>query len=227
MMLRLWRTAFGRWENIESLMAFDSSHQVPSTFFVGIQKGRQLAYTQEKAAFWIRRILSEGFDVGVHGIEFENTKDIGQEHGRFLEICGQNGFGVRMHCLARDEGTLNRLAEAEYSFDSSVMSLQAPYRIGRMWELPLQLMDGDIICGQRRWQSRNLCQAKVATLAILDQAIKKELPYFNVLFHDVYYSDGFRTWKKWYEWLVDFLMTGGYPFISFKEAVQELEQTAA
>lgn len=227
LLIRVGRIALGRWENIEDLMAFDCANQVPSTFFVGMGNGRQLSYPFAKSVQWVNRIQASGFGVGVHGIDFKNPAGIRREFERFKQASKMDRFGIRMHCLMRDDDTLEWLERAGYHFDSSVMGLERPYRIGRLWVMPLQVMDGEIFCTSRRWQGRNLRQAKAATLQVLEQAKDRGLPYFNILFHDFYYYEGFLTWKKWYEWLIHFLHCQSYQFVSFRQAVAELEEAGS
>ncbi|MDQ7786438.1 MAG: hypothetical protein RDU01_02415 [Thermodesulfovibrionales bacterium] len=211
-----------KWHNLEELMAFDKTHSIPSTFFVGVAHGRGLRYSLQDAAFWIDRILREGFEAGVHGIVDDNYELLADEHKRFKDITGLAQFGIRMHYLKTCHETMGFLDKAGYMFDTSLFTFSAPFKAGNLWEFPLHIMDGYIMCNKRRWQNQTLCQAKDNTKIILDGLNKIKLKYITILFHDCYFSDSFSTWKEWYVWVVDYLKINKVVFISYADAVREL-----
>lgn len=220
---RLGDIARNKWNNLESLMAFNKSYDIPATFFFGVEKGMGLCYALEDAAQWVRRVLQESFDVGVHGIAFEGYTDIKTEYNRFAAMTGLNRFGMRMHYLRMNGDTLKFLSDTGYLFDTSVSELKAPFKIGAMWEFPVHLMDGFVICGDARWQSRNLAECKEATQRVIETASAAGFPYLTVVLHDRYFSDSFKTWKEWYVWLVEHLKSNGLEFISYRQAIDEME----
>ncbi|MDI6740191.1 MAG: hypothetical protein QME74_07490 [Candidatus Edwardsbacteria bacterium] len=221
-LLRCANMACNRWQNIEELMEYDISRKVPSTFFVGVANGKGLSYSPAQAAKWIERIKKQGFDVGVHGINYDDAIVVKQEHDRFADIYRSNDFGIRMHYLRRTEQTMELLSQAGYSYDCSEPGMIRPRLVGRMWEFPLQLMDGWVLCEGTRWQNRDLEQAKAATIGIIDQAARADLPYCSLLFHDRYFDDSFLSWKQWYMWVIDHLCVQGYSFCDYRTAVSEL-----
>jgi hypothetical protein len=212
-----------RLENIRPLMAFDAANQVPSTFFIGVGKGRQLSYDLDAAAYWVNAIKAQGFEVGVHGIEYNHLPTMKNERNTFSKLGTTNRFGIRMHTLAQNETTLKKLAQAGYAYDSTTEGMRDPYKIGHMWEFPLQLMDCNIFCDGRRWQTADLNQARTKTIKMIEEAEKKNLKYFSILFHDFYFCDGFTKWKEWYMWLIEFFKSSGVRFINFSGAIAELE----
>jgi len=151
------------WNHIEALMVFDRQHGIPSTFFIGVNNGKFLSYGKDIARDWINRISSHGFDVGVHGIEYDDFKAMTEEHREFRQMSGLDSFGIRMHYLQRAPDTIEFLSRIGYSFDSSDPALKPPYHVGFMWEFPLHVMDGDILCNGARWQNRKLEEARQAT----------------------------------------------------------------
>jgi len=215
-----------KWQNINELMFFDKSHEVKSTFFVGVANGMSLRYSLKLAKFWIREILAEGFDVGVHGISYQDLKGILQEHDKFREISGLETFGIRMHYLRTGEQTLYLLDKAGYLFDSTLYSLKAPFRIGRMWEFPLHIMDGNVFYTNGHWQDITLKEAKDLTKRITERADQIGVRYFTVLFHDRYFSEEFGQWKEWYMWLISYLKDNGVPFIDYRGAIDELRNSS-
>ncbi|MDA8387670.1 MAG: hypothetical protein M0Z58_03260 [Nitrospiraceae bacterium] len=216
-----------RWNNIADLMKFDRGRGVPSTFFFGVQNGLGLSYTPDDAKLWMNRVAREGFSIGVHGIAFELPEEIRREHDAFAAATGLDGFGIRMHYLRRNPETLANLEKTGYKFDSTLPELTPPFKVGGMWEFPLHIMDGDILCGNGRWQDRTLEQAKDSTKAILEASADRGIEYFTILLHDRYFSDSFRTWKEWYVWVTEFLKESGCRFVSYDGAIGELERAHA
>ena len=212
-----------KWHNLTELMQFDKRKGVPSTFFIGVSKGRGLAYSLSNAEFWIKKIIEEGFKVGVHGISFEDYSGIKREYETFKKISGLGNFGIRMHYLKINDKTLSILNEIGYLYDSSIYELSNPFKVGDLWEFPLSLMDGYIFNKNSRYQDQNLKQVKDATKEIIEKAFINNLKYFTLLFHDRYFSDSFWTWREWYVWLVEYLKESKIEFITFEEAIKEME----
>lgn len=100
-----------KWNNIEKLMDFDEKMGIPSTFFVGVNNGLGMSYNLEQSEFWIRRIKERGFDVGVHGIAFDNFDEMQKEYLTFKELSGMDSFGIRMHYLRVGDETLKNLSK--------------------------------------------------------------------------------------------------------------------
>ena len=214
-----------QWQHIEILHKFNSQNNVPSTYFIGVNKGVGLTYSQIQSAYWIQKLLKMGCDVNVHGIEFENFEKIKAEFSLFKNISKQENFGSRMHYIRTNENTFSNMAKVGYSFDSSEMGFKAPYKIGTMWEFPFQIMDGYIIEKPKQWQSKNFKQSCDETKIIIDKAFDFKLPYLGIDFHDRYFSDSHKTWKEWYMWLIEYLSSQKIEFVNFKQAITELENS--
>ena len=87
-----------------------------------------------------------------------------------------------------------------------------------MWEFPLHIMDGYVL------QVGDVEQSRKNTIDILKKVQEQGLPYCTILFHDYYYNSRcYPQEKEWYCWLVEYLEKKGFEFISFREAVKELE----
>lgn len=220
---RMMDIARNKWQNLDSLMQFNKKFGIPATFFFGMEKGMGLRYSLEDAAFWINKVIQENFDIGVHGIAYTEYDGIKAEFNRFAEIAGLGKFGVRMHYLRMNGDTLKFLSDTGYLFDTSVSELKAPFKIGAMWEFPVHIMDGFVMCRDARWQSRNLAECKEATQRVIESASAAGFPYLTVVLHDRYFSDSFRTWKEWYIWLVEYLKSNGMEFVSYRQAIEEME----
>jgi hypothetical protein len=221
---------YNKWHNIESMMEFDRQRKVPSTFFIAVNKGRQLSYSLRSGAYWIEKIQQEGFDVGVHGIVFDDYAGVQKEYLLFKEYAGTDGCGIRFHdigvrsCDAKlTHENLEMLSRTGYLFSSNTFEFSNPHKVAGLWEFPIQLMDGYLFRKNRGWQNRSLQQAQQETEDLIKKAIQKGIQYFNVISHDFYFSDNFRTSKEWYRWFIDYCLERGFRFVSYREAVLELE----
>ena len=57
----------------------------------------------------------------------------------------------------------------------------------------------------------------------IDNLISKDISYLTFLFHDRYFNDSFKIWKKWYIWSILYFEKLGYKFISYPDAIREIE----
>lgn len=202
-------------------MAFDQRQGIPATFFVGVSKGKGLSYSVANARTWIIHLLHNGFDVGVHGIAYDNFELMQREYRTFKAISGLDMFGIRMHYLRKNADTLQILEKIGYLFDSSVYEITGPKTIGQTWEFPLHIMDTRILY-QGMTQPVSFAEARRRTTGIIQQVMALNLPYLTVLFHDHYYCDSYPLWQDWYEWLIKYLKDLGVSFCDYREAMREI-----
>ena len=213
-----------RFNRVEELIKFNKDHEVNETYFLGVNNGLGLMYSQKKAKEMCDFLTKNNVDYGVHGIDFDEQNKINNEKLSFSEIAHLNSFGIRMHYLRNNENTFTYLSEANYLFDSTEFGLKAPYKIGNMWEFPVQIMDSYLLCDNKPIQTKSLAEAKAETIRLLNEGKAAGLSYFSILFHDIYFDDGFSTWKRWYVWLINYLKEERFEFVNYKTAVQELEK---
>jgi hypothetical protein len=209
-----------KWQNLDELISFDQSVGIPSSFFIGVRNGLGLSYPREVAAYWTMKLIDKGCEVGVHGIAFDNPLSIKEEQEDFRKISGLSAFGVRTHYVRQTAQTFQLMAQAGYLYDTSEHAFKNPYRIGDMWEFPIQIMDGWVIEYGRRWQTRNLSQVIDATKRLIDEAQEKSLSYLGIDFHDRYFSKSFKTWMAWYTWLTGYLHECEISFCNFHQAIE-------
>ena len=207
---------------IYSLMEFDKSYAVPSTFFFGMNQGLGMSYYPKEAKPVIKRVVEEGFSVGVHGIEYTDSSLIKKEYDTFISLMGFAPCGIRMHYVRFNDNSFEKVADAGYVFDTTEFDKQAcgtqknPYKVGDMWEFPLTIMDG--------YLTQNFNAAKEETLKMLAECQEKGIEYVTVLFHDYQFCDDYKDIKNWYEWLVKFISDNPkMTFISYEDAIRELE----
>lgn len=172
----------------------------------------------------IKQVVEQGFDAGVHGIEYLDAKQISAEHEAFRKISGMELFGLRNHYVRFDENTFMKMSEAGYVFDSTwfnkeKLEIRAPYKAGQMWEFPLHIMDG-YICKPGEYE-----KGIQDTMEAIQQAEILGMPYCTILFHDTSFDERYDPqMKRWYEETVRFCEEKNYEFISFRDAMKELEK---
>jgi hypothetical protein len=212
-----------KWQNVDELITFNNINNIPSSFFVAVNKGVGLNYSNTSALLWIEQMKSRNCEIGLHGIEYQDRKLMTQEHSLFQELTGISDFGIRMHYVRRTPETFSTLAAVGYKYDSTEHSFRDPYKVGDMWEFPFQIMDGWIIENYKRWQSLNLEQARDNTRRIIEKAHDMNLRYLGIDYHDRYFSHAFKTWLEWYMWLVEYLKENKIGFVNYEMAMNELE----
>lgn len=215
-----------RMHRIDELMSFDREHEIPSIFFFGMNNALGMSYSQRKAAPIIQTVMDAGFDVGVHGVEYLTAEGIQREHDDFMKLSGKNSFGIRNHYVRFDDETFEKMEQAGYLFDSTwfnkcELDIRAPYKVGNMWEFPLHIMDGYICTPSKPEESL------ANTKATIRKAEELGMPYCTIPFHDYQFDDRYDPqMKQWYEETVRFCEEQGYEFISYRDAIRELESNA-
>ncbi len=206
--------------NLEALMDFDKKHGVKSTFFFGMNQGLGMSYKPEEAKPVIKLVHEQGFDVGVHGIEYQDFDDMKREYDTFKQITGIDPCGIRMHYVRFDEHTFEKLNQIGYPFDTTEFDKQNngtrknPYMVGNMWEFPLAIMDS--------YLPQSFNKAKEYTLSLLRQCKDEGLQFVTVLFHGDQFCSDYQDMKKWYEWMIDyFSISDEYAFVSYLETMKQ------
>lgn len=206
---------------INEVISFDKENGVPSTFFFGMAKGLGMSYGSKAAQKCVEMVSSKGFDVGVHGISYCDFNKMKYEYDEFLNIFKQKCFGIRMHYVRFNETTFKLLNECGYLYDTTEFNkedgylIKNPYKVGDMWEFPLAIMDS--------YLPDTLEEKKKKTLEIISKAKEENLPYLTILFHGDSFSNGYVTEKEWYKWIIKKLSEDNYEFISYIDAINELE----
>ena len=137
-----------------------------STFFIIPEKGnpgrgpgrnpgkRAAKYDLVEIRDDLRRLLSAGREIAVHGIDAWHDPASGRaELTRIRDVTGATEIGVRMHWLFYGDESPARLEEAGYSYDSTIgyndavgyragtVQVFKPLQVQRLLELPLHVMD--------------------------------------------------------------------------------------
>ena len=177
------------------------------------------------------KIIQESFDVGVHGLAFNEYSSIKKEYNLFNKISNLDEFGIRIHDIGKRRRDiyltlhdLKILNKAQFLFSSNWFTFKDPFKVDTMWEFPIHIMDGYIFDKNGRWKNQKLEQTKQETEKLLHYACENEIRYFNILFHDSYFSNSFKTCREWYCWFVNHCKKNGFQFMNYKKAIQELEK---
>lgn len=213
-----------KWQNIDELITYNNVKQIPSSFFIGVKKGIGLSYSNPLATVWMEQVLNRGCELNLHGINYFSIDVIKEEKDLFYELSKQKANGIRMHYVRTNQETVLNLSKAGYKFDTTVHAFENPYKVGNMWEMPFQIMDGWVIENGKRWQSANLNEAIERTKKQIEKAHKHNLNYLGIDFHDRYFSKSFKTWLDWYMWVTEYLITNKIEFVNYADAVIELDK---
>ena len=115
---------------------------------------RASRYGIQQIADSVHRLMSEGCEIGLHGIDAWCDSSKGQrELDEVRRVTGDREVGVRMHWLYADEQTPAMLEKAGAVYDSTVgynetigyragtTQAYRPFGVARLLELPLHVMD--------------------------------------------------------------------------------------
>ena len=216
-----------RFCRIPEIVEYDIQHNIPSSFFFGMGNTLGMSYSINQAIPWIQFVLEKGFDVGVHAADISSPTSIQREHDAFKEICPNKTFGTRVHYVRYSDDTFQSLATAGYLFDTTEFSKESfsliqPYVItapngNRMWEFPLNLMDGYVL-------EKGTDKASERVSELLQQAVNDGAHFFTFLFHDIYFNEKTHPdWIAFYKWFVETCEKEGHQFISYHQAINILE----
>jgi hypothetical protein len=184
--LRLWPDL---WRPIDDYSEADGKR--PSTFFVvpfrdrpgvgpdgRVDRTRAVKYQASEVAGSLKRVLDNGGELAVHGIDAWRDAAAGRkELEQVAAISGRAAAGVRMHWLYFDREAPARLQEAGFDYDSTCGYNDAiGYRAGTpqvfqlpgtsLLELPLTIMDSAMFypdrMGLQKDEALSLCRRVVA-----------------------------------------------------------------
>jgi len=227
------------WRQFDHYLSIEKG--LGSTFFIvperanpGVgHEGRQttrrgVRYCVEELAEDLRRLVTAGCEVGVHGIDAWRDSTAGRlELKRISGPAGNEKLGVRMHWLFSNDQTHARLEEAGFAYDSTVGYNEAiGYRAGTsqvfkplsarsMLELPMNIMDTALFYPQKMNLSPEL--AWRAVMLIVANAVR----YGGVLtvnWHDRSLAPE-RLWGRFYLRLLDELKCRDPWFCTASQAV--------
>lgn len=124
-------------------------------FSKGRLKRRATKYDIEDVGHPIKKLLAHGCEIGVHGIDAWHSIEKGKQELQRIkkQTATQDGIGIRMHWLSRNEHTFEILDEAGYSYDSTfgynetvgfkagTAQVFKPMGVKHLLEIPLHIQD--------------------------------------------------------------------------------------
>jgi hypothetical protein len=152
-----------------------TEQKLPATYYLIPFKGRPgdqvagrgagrraTAYDISDVKEWAARLLREGCEIGVHGIDAWHDANKGRDElARIAEVTGATGVGIRMHWLLRNAETASILDESGYLYDSTAgynetvgyragtTQVYRPHGARRLLELPMHIQDGALFYPKR------------------------------------------------------------------------------
>ncbi len=206
---------------IRSLHEFNKANGVKETFFFGMRKGLNLSYNWQDTKPFIEYLIREEVLVGIHGMGYNSFDLLNEESNRLKTLLPLSyPLGIRTHYLRMDDNTLSIMEKIGFLYDSTQYILKNPFLHGKMWEIPINIMDAGFISSYRI----SLEELKKKTINKIQEAQSRSLPFFVINFHDIYYSDSYPLHKAWYEWLVSYFKNAGNQFVNFAEAIDLLNK---
>lgn len=189
---------------------------------------RASRYDIQDIAGLVRKLMSAGSEIGLHGIDawLDSSKGC-EERNRVSSVTGESDIGVRMHWLYADERSPANLDKAGFSYDSTIGynetvgfragTAQAfrPLEAARLLELPLLVMDTALFYPSHLNLSAS--EARERVQSIIDQA----LVYGGVVtvnWHDRSIAPE-RLWDEFYEQLIQELKSREAWFPTAAQAV--------
>jgi hypothetical protein len=189
---------------------------------------RATAYDIGDLPHWTAILLSQGCELGVHGIDAWHSVEKGRDElARIGAVTGESRVGTRIHWLLRDENTPAALERAGYSYDSTVgYNETIGYRAGTsqvfrplgaltLLELPMHIQDGALFYPQRLNLSEREAEARCQVL--IDNA-RDVGGVLTVLWHDRSHAAE-RFWGEFYVRLVRGLKSEDACFASGTQVV--------
>ncbi len=212
----------GRMHRIPELLELYQEKGLKACFFMGMDNAIRLSYNYQNAKPFIQKILQDGHEAGVHGMETKKISGITKEYNRFKELSGLDHFGIRTHYLRLSGYSHEMFEEAGYSFDSTMLGIIQPFKVGNLWEVPISIMDVSLVPQAQTNQDINIW--KDNTLKAIDKAVVANQEVFVINFHDVYYDhQKYPVIYNWYFWLIDHLINENYQFTTFNRFLESLQ----
>jgi hypothetical protein len=173
-----------------------------------IHRARAARYDIDDIEPVIKKLLSAGCEVALHGIDAWRDPAKGREElQRIARITGNNSIGIRSHWLYQCDQSPRYLEEAGFVYDSSVgynetigyrggtTQVFRPFSVTTLLELPLHIMDTTL------FYTGHMDLAEPQAMALVEGMMAKTQRYGGVLtinWHDRSLGPE-RLWDKFYE----------------------------
>jgi len=192
-----------RWDHFNEWIALEKKYKIKSTYFFAVNRGKSLSYTNEEIKPVAMLLKKNGFDLALHGQEYNKEEKVTSERELFKDITGSYPVGIRMHYLKKGTHSL-KLFSKLYRFDSSEYSteLAQPKRQEGILEIPLHVMDTYLF--SPLYLNFDLDEAILYTKELFAKAKEKnKIVVFDI--HPHHLDQVFPRQRKYIEWLYAFL----------------------
>ena len=166
--------------NTKDFINFHKDHNIPITYFVAVNKGKSLSYSNRNLLKIYDKYLKE-CNVFLHGTKYEEYNQIKDEYYKFENLFNYKSIGIRMHYLQKNSNTDNHFSKL-YLFDSSRYANYGLCTHNKMIIFPINIMD--VYEFRNTEISENVLDQ---TIIKLKQAEIDNNKFFVINFHDVYF----------------------------------------
>ena len=106
--------------------------------------------------------------------------------------------------------------ELGFTYDSTERLPSEVRKIENLTEIPIGIMDVDL-----KRLAKNHASWLGHSLDTIEASENSGVPFFEINFHDVYFSAGYPDLKNWYASLIKELRNQNYEFIDFDIAIKQ------
>ena len=190
---------------------------------------RGTAYDVADVTTWATRLVENGCEVGVHGIDAWHDDRRGRDEMRRVSgVVGGGVSGIRMHWLLQKADTPTILERAGFKYDSTAgynetigfrngtAQVFKPLGARTLLELPMHIQDGALFYPQRLDLSEP--EAETRCGRIIDQ-VRHSGGVVTILWHDRSHGPE-RFWGEFYVGLIDRLKLASPWFATGGQLVQ-------
>lgn len=165
------------WERaITDIMEIEKKYRMTSTFFfmpfpnrpgfveegMAAHKARATVYDVKKYQWLLQKIESEGWEVGLHGIDAHLGVNEAKEELKVIQdlLPDKKEIGMRMHWLYQSDDLWRNLKEAGFYYDATFGTNEGvgfpedkykPFKKDGIWVIPLNFQDAALLdsCGMK------------------------------------------------------------------------------
>lgn len=238
-------------KSLDIMLDMERLHDVRSTLFFipicgepGVAPSNGRPAPRNRAAYYhvgsckeiLRKLVANGWEVGVHGINaWRSAEDARLELQALREACpSQQRIGIRMHWLYAREGMWKCLDEAGYAYDASYGwndkigfpgKRYTPFwadRSGGLIVLPLNIQDGALLGAE--YANLSPADALRQVRALLAEA-RRYQAVVTVLWHNTSFTAP-RFWGAVYEQVLRQAKSDGAEILTAGQAVERFREAS-
>jgi peptidoglycan/xylan/chitin deacetylase (PgdA/CDA1 family) len=228
------------WFKFDRYMELENNVDGKSTFFMipfknrmgqkvtaNIASRRAARYDVMDIPETIKKLVSSGFEVGLHGIDAWHDVAVARvEKARIASVSGKTDIGIRVHWLCFNQNTHTVLDEAGFTYDSTFgYNNAAGYRAGTsqafkplsvntLYELPLNIQDTAL------FNPKHMALSKKTAWKLCKEIINNTSKYggiLTILWHDRSLSPE-RLYEDFYIKLLKYLKSHNVWFATGTDA---------